>query len=44
MDILGKESPSPSYSTVKKWAAKFKRGKETIGDDERPWQLKRGNQ
>jgi hypothetical protein len=29
---LGKESHS--YSTVKKWAAEYKRGKESIGDDE----------
>jgi histone-lysine N-methyltransferase SETMAR len=34
MDTLGKESPS--YSTLKKWAAEFKRGRESIGDDERP--------
>jgi transposase len=34
MDTLGTESPS--YSTVKKWAAEFKKGKESIGDDERP--------
>jgi transposase len=27
---------SPSYSTVKKWAAEFKRGRERIVDDERP--------
>ena len=24
---------SPSYSTVKKWAAEFKSGRETIEDD-----------
>jgi hypothetical protein len=34
MDTLGKESPS--YSTVKERAAEFKRGRESIGDDERP--------
>jgi transposase len=34
MDTFGKESPS--YSTVKKWAAEFKRDKESIVDDERP--------
>ena len=32
METLGKESPS--YSTVKKWAAKFRRGQESIEDDE----------
>ena len=32
MEILGKESPS--FSTVKKWAAEFKRGRESIEDDE----------
>jgi hypothetical protein len=31
---LGKESSS--YSTVKKWAAEFKSGRESIGGDERP--------
>ena len=31
MAILGKESPS--YSTVKKWAAEFKSGRESIEDD-----------
>jgi histone-lysine N-methyltransferase SETMAR len=34
MDTFGKKSPS--YNTVKKWAAKFKRGRESIGDDKRP--------
>jgi hypothetical protein len=34
MDTLGKESPS--YNTLTKWAAEFKRGRESIGDDERP--------
>jgi hypothetical protein len=33
MDTLGKELPS--YSTVKKWAAVFKRDRESIGDNER---------
>ena len=33
METLRKESPS--YSTVKKWAAEFKRGRENIEDDER---------
>ena len=32
METLGKESPS--YSTVKKWAAEFKRGRESVEDDE----------
>jgi transposase len=31
MDTLCKESPT--YSTVKKWAHEFKRGRESIGDD-----------
>ena len=30
---LGNESPS--YNTVKKWAAEFNRGRESIEDDER---------
>jgi hypothetical protein len=34
MDSLGKDSPS--YSTVKKWSAGFKRDRESIGDVERP--------
>ena len=33
METLGKESPS--YSTVKKWAAEFKRGRESVEDDGR---------
>ena len=33
METLGKDSPS--YSTVKKWAAEFKRGRESIEDDGR---------
>ena len=31
MKTLGKESPS--YSTVKKWAAEFKIGRESFEDD-----------
>ena len=31
METLGKESPS--YNTVKKWAAEFKRGRESVDDD-----------
>ena len=31
VETLGKESPS--YSTVKKWAAEFKRGRGSIEDD-----------
>ena len=31
METLGKESPS--YSTVKKWVAEFKRGRESVEDD-----------
>ena len=33
METLGKESPS--YSTEKKWAAEFKRGRKSIEDDGR---------
>ena len=33
METLGKESPS--YSTVKKWAAEFKRGRKSVEDDGR---------
>jgi transposase len=39
VDTLGKESPS--FSTVKKWAAEFKKGRESIGDDERPGRPKK---
>jgi transposase len=40
MDTLGR-SPLPiSYSTVRKWAAEFKRGRESNGDDERPGRAK----
>ena len=31
METLRKESPS--YSTVKKWATEFKRGRESVEDD-----------
>ena len=33
IETLGKESPS--YSTVKKWTAGFKRGRESVEDDGR---------
>ena len=33
METLGKESPS--YSTVKKWAAEFKKGRESVEEDGR---------
>ena len=33
MNTLGNESPS--YSTMKKWAAEFERGRESIEDDAR---------
>ena len=33
METLGKKSPS--YSTVKTWAAEFKRGRERVEDDGR---------
>ena len=33
IETLGKKSPS--YSTVKKWAAEFKRGRESVEDDRR---------
>jgi histone-lysine N-methyltransferase SETMAR len=33
METLWKDSSS--YSTVTKWAPEFKRGRESIGDDER---------
>ena len=33
METLGKESPS--FSTVKKWATEFKRGRESVEDDGR---------
>ena len=38
METLGKESPS--YSTGKKWAAEFSRGRESTEDDERSGGLK----
>ena len=37
IETLGNESP---YITVKKWAAEFKRGRESVGDDGRPGRLK----
>jgi transposase len=40
MDTIGKEPPS--YSTVKNWAAEFKRDRESIGDDEQPGRPKEG--
>jgi hypothetical protein len=39
MYTLGKEFPS--YSTVKKWAAEFKRDRESIGDDKGPGSQKK---
>ena len=33
METLGKESPS--YSTVQKWTAEFKRARESVEDDGR---------
>ena len=33
METLGKESPS--YSIVRRWAAEFRRGRESIEDDKR---------
>ena len=33
VEIFGKETPS--YSTVKKWVAEFRRWRESIEDDER---------
>ena len=33
METLGKESPS--YTTLKKWAAEFKKGRESVEDDGR---------
>jgi hypothetical protein len=38
MDTLWEDSPP--YNTVKKWAAQFKRDRESTGDDERPWRPK----
>jgi hypothetical protein len=39
MDTLEKESSS--YSAVKKGAAEFRRGRESIGDDKQPSRLKK---
>jgi hypothetical protein len=38
MYTLGKESPF--YNNVKTWAGEFKRGRESIRDNERPWRPK----
>ena len=41
METLGKESPS--YSTVKRWAAEFKRDREIVEDDGRSGRPKDAN-
>ena len=41
METLGKESPS--YSTVKRWAAEFKRRREIVEDDGRSGRSKDAN-
>ena len=38
METRGKED-SPYYSTVKKWAAEFKRRRESVDEDERSGRL-----
>jgi len=35
--------PAPSFITVKFWTAEFKRGRKSLGDDERPERPKTTN-